>query len=262
MRRILTALVLIPLFIYLVLWAPSWMLAVAGTVFAQAGLWEFFRMAEKVSGARMLRVPGHAIGLALMGISLTDYFAEGTAALVLLLMLIVLAETMSPKRDLAHYFPVAGYSMLGVVYTAVPLSIIVWVSRQDGGAPLALFTMVTVWASDSTAYFTGRAFGKHLAFPRISPKKTWEGVAGSMVGAMIVGVAGHFIFHDWTVIALAAAVNIAAQIGDLVESAMKRSAGVKDSSQLVPGHGGVLDRIDALLFAAPMLWYYWLLMKH
>ncbi|MSO19225.1 MAG: phosphatidate cytidylyltransferase [Acidobacteria bacterium] len=262
MRRLLTALVLIPVIIYLVLWAPSWALAAAGTVFAQAALWEYFRMAEAVSGSRMLHVPGHAISIALMAVALTDFLAEGTASLILLLLLIVLSAAMSPQRNLAHYFPTACGTLLGVAYTTVPLSVYVWISRQEGGAPLVLFTMVVVWASDSTAYFTGLAFGKHLAFPRISPKKTWEGVAGSMVGAMIVGVAGYFIFHDWTVFLLSVAVNIAAQIGDLVESAMKRSAGVKDSSQLVPGHGGVLDRIDALLFAAPMLWYYWLLMKH
>ena len=152
------------------------------------------------------------------------------------------------------------FTLLGAVYTTIPLSIIVWVKSQPGGGPLALFTMAAVWASDSTAYFVGKAVGRHLAFPRISPKKTWEGVAGSVAGALIVGIGAHLLFfHDWTVIVLALGVNVAAQFGDLAESALKRSAGVKDSSQLVPGHGGVLDRIDALLFAAPLLWYYWLL---
>ena len=166
----------------------------------------------------------------------------------------------SARYDLKHYFHISGFTLLGVIYTTIPLSIIVWVKSQPGGGPLALFTMAAVWASDSTAYFVGKAMGRHLAFPRISPKKTWEGVAGSVAGALLVGVGSHILyFHDWTVIVLALAVNVAAQLGDLAESALKRSAGVKDSSQLVPGHGGVLDRIDALLFAAPLLWYYWLL---
>lgn len=258
MRRIATGIILIAIFIYLVLWAPAWALALAGTVFAQAGLWEFFRMAEAVSGARMLRIPAHAVSLALMLVALTERYVEGVMALILLLLLIALAAAMSARHDLKHYFPIIGGTLTGVIYTTIPLSIIVWVKAQPGGGQLALFTMAAVWASDSTAYFVGKAWGKHLAFPRISPKKTWEGVAGSVAGALLVGVAGWYIFDDWTVIPFAAAVNVAAQFGDLAESAMKRSAGVKDSSQLVPGHGGVLDRIDALLFAAPLLWYYWL----
>lgn len=259
MRRLVTGIVLICLFIYLVLWGPAWLLALAGAVVAQTGLWEFLRMAEAVSGARMLHAPAHAVSAGLMAAALTDRFAESSISLVLLLVLVALSLAMSARIHLHHYFPIIGGTVLGVIYTTIPLSIIVWVKAQPEGAPLALFTLVAVWASDTTAYFIGRAFGKHLAFPRISPKKTWEGVAGSMTGALLVGAAGFFIFHDFTVIPFAAAVNVAAQFGDLVESAMKRSAGVKDSSQLVPGHGGVLDRIDALLFAAPLLWYYWLL---
>lgn len=259
MRRLVTGIVLIIAFVYLVLWAPAWALALAGTVFAQAALWEFFRMAEQVSGARMLQMPAHAASLLLMAVALSERFVEGTIAVVLLLTLIVLTVAMSARYDLKQYFPITAYTLLGVIYTTIPLSIIVWVKSQPGGGPLALFTMAAVWASDSTAYFVGKAVGKHLAFPRISPKKTWEGVAGSVAGALLVGMGGFYIFHDWTVIPFALAVNVAAQFGDLAESALKRSAGVKDSSQLVPGHGGVLDRIDALLFAAPLLWYYWLL---
>jgi phosphatidate cytidylyltransferase len=259
MRRLVTGIILILVFIYLMLWAPAWMLAVAGAVFAQAALWEFFRMAEAVSGARMLHVPAHAISFGLMAVALTQRYVEGTIALLVLLTLMALTAAMSERYDLKHYFPISCYTIAGVIYTTIPLGMIVWIKTQPGGGPIALFTMAAVWASDSTAYFVGKAWGRHLSFPRISPKKTWEGVAGSVAGALLVGAAGYYIFHDWTLIPFAAAVNAAAQFGDLAESALKRSAGVKDSSQLVPGHGGVLDRIDALLFAAPLLWYYWLL---
>lgn len=260
MRRLVTGIVLILVFVYLVLWAPPWALALAGAVFAQAALWEFFRMAEAVSGVPMPRLPAHIVSALLMAVALSGRYAEGALALLLALLLLVLAMAMSSRYDLHRYFALTGGTLLGVIYTAIPLSMVVWVKAQPGGGPLALFAMAAVWASDSTAYFVGKAMGRHLAFPRISPKKTWEGVAGSVAGALIVGVGGCYLyFQDWTVIVLALAVNVAAQFGDLAESALKRAAGVKDSSQLIPGHGGVLDRIDALLFAAPLLWYYWLL---
>ncbi|MGH9784126.1 MAG: phosphatidate cytidylyltransferase [Terriglobia bacterium] len=102
----------------------------------------------------------------------------------------------------------------------------------------------------------------HKSSPRISPNKTWEGTAASFAAALLVGlVTGLYFGGNDSVaepIVLAGLLNIAGQLGDLAESALKRSAGVKDSSQLIPGHGGVLDRVDALLFAAPVLWYYWL----
>jgi len=150
------------------------------------------------------------------------------------------------------------------------------------GAPYLLALMLVVWSGDVAAYYVGRAKGKRKLAPRISPGKTWEGAIGSVVGAVIVALLlAHFadpiqtglerahlvvpsgsVFHHarwsfasgpmWPVILFAICVNVAAQIGDLVESALKRGAGVKDSGALLPGHGGILDRIDALLFALPV----------
>jgi phosphatidate cytidylyltransferase len=142
---------------------------------------------------------------------------------------------------------------------------------QSNGPSLLAFLFLTVWAGDTVAMYTGRAFGKHKLAPNLSPNKTWEGAIGSILGA--VAIAGILLalssylaqwnsvklsFADevwWYWLVLAAVVNVAAQVGDLAESALKRSAGVKDSGTLLPGHGGILDRIDALLLAAPVLWY-------
>jgi phosphatidate cytidylyltransferase len=127
-----------------------------------------------------------------------------------------------------------------------------------------------VWAGDIAALYVGRRWGRHKLAPTISPNKTWEGALGSVAGSLLVtwlpaGLAICFRVirlvwlsypGDYLVLAaLAVVVNVAAQVGDLAESALKRSAGVKDSGSLLPGHGGVLDRIDALLLAAPVLWY-------
>src|SRR5262249_37315862 len=141
--------------------------------------------------------------------------------------------------------------------------------------------LLVVWAGDIFAYFVGRSLGRHLMAPRISPKKTWEGAAASLAASLMIGVlvfdhaeqissallhVGLIARRDGMVglekpamlpiLVLTAVINIAAQLGDLVESLIKRGAGVKDSGTLLPGHGGMLDRIDALLFAAPVLWYY------
>jgi len=134
--------------------------------------------------------------------------------------------------------------------------------------------MVCVWVGDTAALYIGRAFGKRKLAPRLSPGKTWAGsiasIAGSIVAAgIVIAIAdtltahGNTILHIseplWQSLLLAAILNIAAQLGDLLESAIKRGAGVKDSGTMLPGHGGILDRIDALLLAAPVLWYILLL---
>ena len=130
--------------------------------------------------------------------------------------------------------------------------------------------MLSVWAGDTAALYIGRAFGRHKLAPHLSPGKTWEGSAASILGSLLAAGAlillsdqlsahGNTLIHIsepvWQTLALAAILNIAAQLGDLLESAVKRGAGVKDSGTMLPGHGGILDRIDALLLAAPVLWF-------
>jgi len=142
---------------------------------------------------------------------------------------------------------------------------------EGNGPSLVAFLLCAVWAGDTAAYYVGRAWGRHKMAPTLSPNKTWEGAIGSMAGSLLstgvlLGLAqllqmwdvGWLSYSDgawWYWLGIAVVVNVAAQVGDLAESALKRSAGVKDSGSLLPGHGGVLDRIDALLLAAPVLWY-------
>jgi phosphatidate cytidylyltransferase len=125
--------------------------------------------------------------------------------------------------------------------------------------------MVLVWVGDTAAYFVGRAIGRWKMSPRISPNKTWEGAGANFLGALFVAA----VFGYWSrippahMLGMAAVGSVAGQIGDLFESTWKRSADVKDSGSILPGHGGMLDRIDALILAAPAVWYYfeWILMK-
>jgi phosphatidate cytidylyltransferase len=160
--------------------------------------------------------------------------------------------------------------VFGLLYIAYPLTLIplIWNREQGDGKQLLLFLMVCVWSGDSAALYVGRSLGRHK-LSSLSPNKTWEGSIASVAGSVLAGLGvvylgnvlsarGNTVLHIlepvWQTIVLAIVINVAAQLGDLLESAIKRGAGVKDSGTLLPGHGGFLDRIDALLFAAPVLW--------
>ncbi len=172
--------------------------------------------------------------------------------------------TLFTRRPLVESLPAAGISSSALLLVAFPLSFAVRLHGSIDGTRLLLFALVLTWAADTTAYFVGRAIGKHPLAPHISPKKTWEGSIGSMFGSLIWSP---IAFSFWIPIPLIHLVimavlgNIAGQMGDLLESAYKRSAGVKDSGGLLPGHGGVLDRIDALILCIPVIWYYLVLVN-
>jgi len=190
--------------------------------------------------------------------------------------------TIAMRRvQMSSAYPAAAASTFAFAYIALPMAMLVQLRQQWAGAFWLLYLLLVVWAGDIFAYFVGRSVGRHLMAPRISPKKTWEGAAASLAASLLVGSLlftyalpissfllslklierrdGLFGLEKpelWPIIVLTIALNVAAQLGDLVESLIKRGAGVKDSGTLLPGHGGMLDRIDALLFAAPILWYY------
>jgi phosphatidate cytidylyltransferase len=185
------------------------------------------------------------------------------------------------RARLGEALPAAAASTVAFSYIALPLGFLVQLRQQWAGAFYVFYLLLIVWAGDISAYFVGRSLGRHRMSPRVSPKKTWEGAAASILTSVGVGVLlfqharqisqfflglnliqprdGVFALESpplLPVAVLSAVVNVAAQMGDLVESVVKRGADVKDSGALLPGHGGMLDRIDALLLAAPVLWYY------
>jgi phosphatidate cytidylyltransferase len=153
-------------------------------------------------------------------------------------------------------------TVASALYLGITLSYLVALRQRSNGFRWAGSAFAITWTCDTMAYFVGRSLGKHLLWPRISPRKTWEGVAGGVAGALIAGVAlgaGLLALTWWQGLLLGALVAVAAPFGDLAESLFKRLANVKDSSQLIPGHGGALDRIDSLLFVFPVVTYFALL---
>lgn len=150
-----------------------------------------------------------------------------------------------------------AFSMLGIVYIGIPTTLLVSMPLTDAsGTQVILAILLMVWASDVFAYLLGSKIGKHKMFPRISPKKTWEGTFSGVIGAILTGILCFYVFPDvrfelWMWIVLGAVCTIFGILGDLVESMLKRSLGIKDSGTILPGHGGFLDRFDAFIFAVP-----------
>jgi phosphatidate cytidylyltransferase len=281
-KRVATALVLIPVVVGLVLFTPTWVVAIATAVITVLALCEYFALGEAI-GHRGYRVwtilctlffilysagYGPWFGSIMTGESNPEtreqlsqiLHAVNSPATVFFLFVIGIASlSLWSKRPLVEALPAAGISSSALLLVAFPLSFAVTLHGLPRFGPrLLLFALVITWAGDSAAYFVGRAMGKHPLAPHISPKKTWEGSVGSMVGSLVVAWA----FSYWIripighLVAMAVVGNVAGQLGDLLESAYKRSAGVKDSGGLLPGHGGVLDRIDALILCIPVVWYY------
>jgi phosphatidate cytidylyltransferase len=183
-------------------------------------------------------------------------------SLEIVLVLFVLGAAiiaLGSRRAPAEVFSSVSVSAAGLVVIVIPFSAVVRLNGVEFlGRQLLLFTLVVVWIGDSAAYFAGHAFGRLKMSPNLSPNKTWEGAGANLLGALLVAA----VFAYWMkfplahMLAMAALGSVAGQVGDVFESAFKRSAGVKDSGTLLPGHGGVLDRIDALILAAPAVWYY------
>jgi phosphatidate cytidylyltransferase len=181
--------------------------------------------------------------------------------LVLLVFVVGLAAILiAAHRPLAAALGDIGASVTPLIFIALPFSTVVRLAAVDVIGPrLLLFALVLVWVGDTLAFFVGRFLGHLRMAPKLSAAKTWEGAAANLVGSLAVGIlfAGWLRFDPWHTLIMAGTANIAGQVSDLLESAYKRSAGVKDSGTLLPGHGGVLDRIDALILAAPVVWYYY-----
>jgi phosphatidate cytidylyltransferase len=290
LKRILTALVLIPIVLLLVLRAPVPLVALVTALVALLAVQEFLKLAEPY-GIRPFRWPTYLFVAAFfLFLALNPGNAKPLLSTAIFIYAVGFAAAIAPfvfltigmrQLNLSAALPAAMVSVFAFGYIALPLGLLVQLREQWSGAFLLLYLLLLVWAGDIFAYFVGKSLGRHLMSPRISPKKTWEGALASLLASLVVGMLlynyalpistallnahliqvrdGFFALQKpplWPTLLLSAAINIAAQLGDLVESLIKRGAGVKDSGTLLPGHGGMLDRIDALLFAAPVLWYY------
>jgi phosphatidate cytidylyltransferase len=281
MKRILTAIVLILVVFALIFFGQLWMITLFSAIVAELAAYEYLKLAAvgAESHGLKLRIPiwWMALGTAIAFVVTLPNFPVEAQLPVLSALTIALFAWNGFRSPLIQVLPDTAQGLFGLIYIAYPLTLVPLLWKQEDGPALVVFLMVCVWAGDIAALYIGRAFGKRKLAPRLSPGKTWLGsiasILGSMLAAGIVVVIsntltarGNTLLHIsqplWQSLLLAVILNIAAQLGDLLESAIKRGAGVKDSGTMLPGHGGILDRIDALLLAAPVLWFILLLKDH
>jgi len=299
MKRILTAVVLIPVVLLIVVWAPLWLFAAAVALVAVLAMREYLDIAKGYGGTPFRKAALiAAVGICALSSALDALrpvydgsgdqyvlwlvFSEIGHVLIGILLAFPLCLLLLALRraDKKQAMPDVALTTLGYFYVAIPLALLVFVRHFSDGAFLVICLFVVVWVGDAAAYYVGKNFGRHLLAPNLSPKKTWEGSIASVIGSVVAGCAMFYWHHPilgfvisrpmpsvhgysfnhraffQTAILLAIVINIAAQLGDLVESMLKRGANIKDSGAILPGHGGMLDRIDALLFAIPVMWYY------
>ncbi|MBM3746478.1 MAG: CDP-archaeol synthase [Acidobacteria bacterium] len=248
MKRLLTGLLLAPLLAWVVLWGPD---PVFLAVVAAVALICFHEYSALVAayGVRLAGLPGYVAGLLVL------LFPQEPFLLVVIVALLALLLTLG-EDNLASGLPRAGALLVGVLYIFGSLRFAA--ALRVKSPHWLLFALALCWLGDTAAYYVGRVLGRHKMAPRISPAKSWEGAAASLMTSLAFGG----LYLAWVVprvplieaLGLSLAANVAGQLGDLAESALKRGCGVKDSGNLLPGHGGWLDRVDANLFSVPTVY--------
>ncbi len=260
--RWITGLIAAPLLIFLIVMENIWYFSIFVSVATVVALWEYHRIVTPPSGETthsifsfigyltgmvMILAAGMASLEAMAFVFFAGLIGCGTIALYRFKSDPTVADTIAQQ-------------MLGIMYIAWPLGMVVLIRGAESGRLWVLALLLIIFAGDTAAYYTGSYLGKHKLCPSVSPKKTIEGALGGLVANALVGILFKLFFLSdvgWgSILLMSILAGAVGQVGDLFESVLKRRAGIKDSSGILPGHGGILDRIDALLFAIPVVWMF------
>lgn len=263
LKRIIAALVLTPLFLLLIIKGSYVHYSMLVVVLASLGLWEYFNLIGNRVDRRLRN-----IGI-LWGVLLAGGLHVGSSQVIIAMLtfgfISVCLIRLSKAGDLGTVFQEIGYTFLGPLYVGLLLGHLSLIRATLEGREWTLLLFFTIWMGDIAAFYTGLSLGKHKLYPEISPNKTIEGAIGGILGCVIIVAAAKvFYLYQLSVIdvaVLSIGIAVMGQLGDLCESMFKRAAGVKDSGNIIPGHGGILDRFDSVLFAAPFLYYYLVFIK-
>ena len=266
-KRVLVAIVLIPIVVGCV-WVGGPALVTLLSLASGVAAWEFYRMAES-RGAR----PVAALGIVLSALVPVAVHARvlglwvPSVSVVALLVPLLLTVVLFVRGAEGSPLAATGTTLTGVVYTGGMLSFAYALRYHDfvvdarGGTALVLLPLLVTWLNDAGAYLAGRTWGRAKLMPAVSPGKTWAGAYGAVVTSVlatwvlavyVLPPMAHLTMRPLGIMVVGVVLSLAAQVGDLAESMFKREAGVKDSSALIPGHGGMLDRVDSLLFTLPV----------
>ncbi|TAL68851.1 MAG: phosphatidate cytidylyltransferase [Bacteroidetes bacterium] len=290
-KRVIVAFVGIPL-AFLIIYLGGYVFFITIVIISSVALWEFYKIAEK-KHAFPNKIPGIIAGICFMFLFYSgNKFSDLNWLIVLFALFALLILTLELWRNKPNGIFNVSTTFSGFLYIAVSFTCLIGIRefyrlfdelyftnhlinlKDDFGLTilkkdiycgwLVASIFISVWISDSAAYFIGVKWGKHKLFPRISPKKSWEGSVAGFFGAIIGFAAASILlipkFPIMHSVIIGAVIGIIGQIGDLAESLLKRDAGIKDSSAILPGHGGILDRFDSILFVAPAVYIYLLIL--
>jgi phosphatidate cytidylyltransferase len=259
MKRVVTGVFLLVIVIF-ALWAngPIPWFAIGGSVAALLGLWEFYGMVCTSGKGKPVVWLGMLLAALFIFQPLLKWTNDGGILLTASVVLPLLWVMLRKNRDGACSS--WAFTLVGVLYLGWIASRYVALIELPQGRDWVILALFSTFACDTSAYFVGRSLGRHKMAPSISPSKTWEGAAGGVAGAIVVGLSVTWLFelpvNILQAVGLSLAISLFAQVGDLVESLFKRNMGAKDSGKVLPGHGGVLDRIDGVVFAGLVVYYY------
>ena len=260
----MSALVLAPLAVWIVGWSHAYVFNAVIALIALLALYEFLILGRK-KGYEIPIVLCILVALFIIAAFVLEEVSVEVGMFTTLLL--IPASYVFSKVNLDEALPSSAVAVMGTMYVGMLAGCLVRLRHDFPDGPnLVFFLLLVVWLGDAGAYYTGRKFGRTKLSPRISPKKTVEGLIGGVIVSIITAVVIHLTFFPefplLAAIIIGAILSVAGVVGDLAESMWKRSAAVKDSGTLIPGHGGLLDRFDSILFTAPILYVYWAFTKH
>ena len=259
LKRWLTGIIIVPVLIYVIGLGPRWLFHLLVLTASLLGLIEYYGLAAS-DLPKLIRGASYFVTVLIFVVFYTRQFLLAPVIIVLWAFVPLTFFMLSRQSPNQQQTADISKSVLGPVYIVLPLSMLVMIDLQPNGKLWIFFLLVVIFANDTGAFYFGKLFGKHKLYERISPGKTWEGAIGGLLCGVIAALWFLHILRlhkiDLSMLLLVLALCMVGQIGDLAESMLKRNHGVKDSGRILPGHGGMLDRIDSLLFSIPVLYIF------
>ena len=259
LKRWLTALVAIPLLVFMIGFGPRWLFYLFLYLISLLSLEEFYAITSP-DLPKIIKITSFLVAFLLFQIIYLHKILLAPAILTLWVFIPMVWYMLNPSTKQQAVTSEIGMAAMGPFYLVIPLAMLILIDIMPNGKIWIAFLLVVIFATDTGGFYFGRFFGKHKLYKAISPKKTWEGAVGSLISSLMFGNIFLKITHIDTfnpkTFALILSLSVISQIGDLSESMLKRNHGIKDSGTILPGHGGILDRIDGLIFSIPILYIY------